>query len=190
MKKIINILLCMLFALTSCTNSHMEFMGIPIDGEVENFVMKMKQKGFKYKSEGGSPAIVEGKFAGYDCAVGIMASKQVVSDIFVVFPNEDSWNLLSSNYYNIKDMLTQKYGTPSNCIEEFQGYTPDDDKSKMNAVEYNRCNYITTYETGKGDIELSIKTMKGIYFNKYFVLLHYRDKINSAKGIGTDIDDL
>ena len=83
--------------------------------------------------------------------------------------------MLSSNYFNLKELLTEKYGEPFESIEEFSSYEPEDDGSKMTQVHLDACKYITNYKTSKGDIQLLIK---GDISNA-FVILAYYDKINS-----------
>ena len=72
-------------------------------------------------------------------------------------------------------MLNEKYGQPSESVEEFSTYEPKDDGSKMIQVQLDACKYVTTYETDKGTIQLSIKGDT----SSAFVILAYFDKINS-----------
>jgi len=82
--------------------------------------------------------------------------------------------LLSSNYFNLKEMLTEKYGQPSDSVETFSPSEPEDDGTKMTVVHLDGCKYVTTYETDKGSIQLSIKGD----MSRAFVILAYFDKIN------------
>jgi hypothetical protein len=84
--------------------------------------------------------------------------------------------------------LTEKYGKPSSNEEKFQSYSePKDDGSKMHQVQFDKCKYHTTYETGKGTIQLSIEH-DGV--TSCFVKLAYFDKINSEKIKKEALDDL
>jgi len=95
----------------------------------------------------------------------------------VIFPEQDTWSALSDNYYSLQEMLTEKYGKPSDNVEKFQGYSqPKDDNSKMYEVKFDNCKYYTTYETGQGTIQLSIEH-DGV--TSCYVMLAYYDKINS-----------
>ena len=161
------------------SSGHLTFKGVPIDGTLDEYVSKMKKSGFIHKDTEDETAILEGDFASYkNCIVGVSTLKQknLVSKIIVVFPDHDTWSSLSSNYFNLKEMLTEKYGNPSECVEKFQSYTPSDDGSKMYKVQLDACKYYTTYETEKGTIQLSIKH-DGV--TRCFVRLVYIDKINS-----------
>jgi hypothetical protein len=121
---------------------------------------------------------LEGDFASYkNCTVGVstLKSKDLVSKIIVLFPDLEIWSSLSSNYFNLKEMLTEKYGQPAESKEVFQSDTPDNDGSKMTYVQLGHCKYYTIYETDKGTIELSIEQIDN---TRTFVKLAYFDKIN------------
>jgi len=161
------------------SSGHLTFKGVPIDGTLDEYVSKMKKSGFTHKDTEDETAILEGDFASYkNCIVGVSTLKQknLVSKIAVVFPDRDTWSSLSSNYFNLKEMLTEKYGKPSECVEKFQSYTPDDDGTKMIKVQLDACKYYTIYESEKGTIQLSIEH-DGL--TRCFVKLTYIDKINS-----------
>lgn len=160
------------------TSQHLTFKGVPIDGTLDKYVSIMKQNGFAMIGTEDGTAMLKGDFASYKgCILGVATTKgkDLVSKITVVFPTQDSWSSLSSNYFNLKAMLTEKYGQPTESIEEFPSYEPEDDGSKMTQVHLDACKYVTTYETEKGSIQLSIKSD----ISSAFVVLIYSDKINS-----------
>jgi len=196
MKKIFSTLIFTVTLLSSIAQSksdsskHLSFKGVPIDGKLAEYVTKMKNAGFTHKGSKDGVAVLEGEFASYkNCIVGVstMKQKDLVSKIGVMFPDRDTWSSLSSNYFNLKALLTEKYGSPSESTEEFQSYTPDDDGSKMAQVQLGACKYYTNYETGKGTIQLSIEH-DGL--THCFVKLAYFDKINSEVVKKQALDDL
>ncbi|GAP43596.1 hypothetical protein TBC1_111752 [Lentimicrobium saccharophilum] len=142
------------------SSDHLTFKGVPIDGTLNEYVAKMKQNGFTLVKIKDGVAILRGDFAASkDCIVGVAALKQedLVSKITVIFPERDTWSSLEGNYFNLKEMLTQKYGEPSECVERFDTYSePRDDNARMHEVEMDKCKYFTIYKTDKGIIELSI----------------------------------
>lgn len=186
MKTIFSSILCLLIIATSFaqnnsdSNEHMTFKGAPIDGTLNDYVLKMKNSGFTHVGTENGIAILKGDFAGYKgCIVGVATLKQkdLVSKIIVILPESDTWSSLSSNYYNLKELLTEKYGEPSDVVEKFDTRTePRDDNSKMYEVGMNRCKYYTTYKTENGSIQLSIENDG---FATSSVRLSYFDKINS-----------
>ena len=111
----------------------------------------------------------------------------MVGKIVVIFPDRETWSSLSSNYFNLKELLTEKYGKSSESVEEFQSYTPDDDGSKMIKVKLDACKYYTTYETEKGTIQLAVEHNDS---GDCFVRLIYLDKINSETVKKQALDDL
>lgn len=186
----------LLFALTTMltfaqTSEHLSFKGVPIDGTLNEYVSKMKQNGFSHLGTEDGTAILNGDFAGYkDCHVGVSTLKQkdLVHKIAVIFPDKKTWSTLSGNYFDLKEMLTEKYGEPSESIEKFDTYSqPRDDNDRMHQVGMDRCKYYSTWNTDKGEIQLSIGNNS---FSSSFVRLAYFDKINSAKIKAKAIDDL
>jgi len=176
--------------LKSDSSKHLTFKGVPINGTLAEYVLKMKKNGFIHKGTKDDIAILEGDFASYNkCIVGVSTIKQMdlVSKIAVLFPDLDTWSSLSSNYYDLKELLTEKYGKSSESVEKFQSYTPEDDGSKIIQVKLGACKYYTNYETEKGTIQLSIEHES---VTRCFIKLVYFDKINSESLKKQALDDL
>lgn len=195
MKKSLLSLILVLTTLLSFaqTSDHLTFKGVPIDGTLEEYVSKMKKSGFSHLGTEDGTALLNGEFAGYkNCYVGVSTLKQkdLVHKIAVIFPDKDTWSTLSGNYFNLKRMLTEKYGKPSDVVEKFDvpSYSqPRDDQDKMYKVKFDNCKYYSIWETDKGEIQLSIDH-NGV--TNCFVKLAYFDKINSEKIKAKAIDDL
>ncbi len=193
MKKLLLSLFLVLTSLISFaqTSDHLTFKGVPIDGTLDEYVSKMKKSGFSHLATEDGIAILKGDFAGYkDCTVGVYTLKQqdLVHKIAVIFPDKDTWSRLSTNYFDLKQMLTEKYGKPSDVVEKFDGYSqPKDDNSKMYEVKFDRCKYYSIWETENGEIQLSIEHNS---VTSCFVRLGYFDRINSEKVKAKAIDDL
>ena len=159
-------------------STHLKFKGVPIDGTLNEFVSRMKRKGFKITDtyEGGTT--LEGDFAGYkDCEVYVstLDNKDLVSRISVAFSSQTTWEYLYGDYKNLKDLLTEKYGKPSSVTETFQNPHIVDDNQRMSAVKGGRCKYETRFQTDKGEIILWIEHETIGYC---YVVLQYKDKIN------------
>lgn len=181
MKKILLLLIIAFLALSSFSqtqpSAHLTFKGVPIDGTLNEFVLKMKDVGFTLLKTDNGFAILNGEFAGYkDCIliVGTLEEKDLVARITVLFPELGNWSPLSYNYFMLKELLTEKYGQPSESVEKFEPYEPGDDGSRMSAVKSDMCKYSTTYDTELGTIVLSIDQRE----SESRVALVYRDKIN------------
>jgi hypothetical protein len=173
------------------SSQHLTFKGVPLDGTLDQYVSKMKQNGFKLLSLDDGVAKLLGDFAGYkDCHVDVSTLKQkdLVHKIGVRFPGKDTWSTLSGNYFDLKQMLTEKYGKASDVVEKFDTYSqPKDDHSKLHEVKFDGCKYYSIWETDKGEIQSSIDH-NGL--TSCFVKLVYFDKINSATVKKQAIDDL
>lgn len=172
-------------------SEHLTFKGVPIDGTLSEYVLKMKSEGFKYLGEQDGTAILQGDFAGFkSCTIGVSTLKtvNVVSTIGVIFPACKDWSSLERDYEYLKSMLTQKYGEPDDVVETFQGRVkPDTNNEKLHELYMDRCTWFSTFVTSKGDIQLSMQ--KGEY-GQYFVLLKYYDKINTETVRSAAMDDL
>ena len=58
------------------TTEHLKFKGVPIDGTLSEYVLKMKQAGFQLIETDDGVAVLEGEFAGYrDCMIGVKTFK-------------------------------------------------------------------------------------------------------------------
>lgn len=195
MKTMATAFTCILLTFSSFSqnqsSAHLTFKGVAINGTLNEFVAKMKLNGFTLVKAEAGVALLMGDFAGYkDCLIGVATQKQkdLVNKITVIFPDKDTWSLLSSNYFTIKDLLKQKYGSPFKCVEKFDtSPEPRDDYYKMHEVGMDRCKYYTIYETENGDIQLSIEHDG---FSSSFVMLSYFDKINTGIMNEKALDDL
>lgn len=173
------------------TQEHLKFKGIPIDGTVSNFVAKLKQKGYTHLTTSDGVALLNGEFAAYkDCTIGVVSSKgrDSVCKVAVMFPAKDTWSALERNYLSLKEMLTTKYGEPSDCVETFQSYSqPTDDNSKMYELRFDRCKYYTVFSTEQGTIQLELGHES---VTRCYVLLSYFDAINQQAVLSDAMDDL
>ncbi len=172
--------------------NHLTFKGVHITGTLRDYVNSMKSVGFRLVSSDNGVARMSGDFAGFKgCTllVSTIDNHDLVCTIDVLFPEQEQWSELHGDYSTLKKMLTQKYGSPSSCVEKFQGMMTkinSDDNSKMFDVKHDGCKYITTFNAPKGRITLRID------HEDYdcFVRLTYADKVNSAAVLSTAMDDL
>ena len=165
----------------SQSSDHLIFKGVPIDGTLNDYVSKMKQEGFTDLGTENGTASLDGDFAGYkNCIISVSTLKQkdLVYKIGAAFPEAKTWSTLSGNYFDLKDMLKEKYGKPSDAIEKFSStILPRDDNDKMYEAKFDRCKYYSIWKTEKGEIQLSIEHESVI---RCYVRLSYVDKINSG----------
>lgn len=142
-------------------NQHMTFKGVPIDGTLNEYVSKMKQDEFTLIEMEDGIATLRGDFAVYkDCRIRVatLKGKDLVSQITVDFPPQQSWTSLSSDYFNLKELFTEKYGDPTESVEKFDSpIEGSDGKRKLLELAMDGCKYYTIYETEKGSIKLTLK---------------------------------
>ena len=193
MKKHLTLFLaCLVFAGNLFAQQHLSFKGVPINGTLKSYTDAMVKAGFHYELTQDGTALLTGDFAGYKgCTVGVSTLKNldVVSRIAVLFPEKETWSAVLGDYEHLKNMLTVKYGTPSDSQEKFTGYIGDyDNYLVMDALKDGEYVWYTTFTTELGDIELSI--MSGTKYNTAMVRLSYYDKANSEKVRSAAMDDL
>ncbi|MCM1079665.1 MAG: hypothetical protein NC344_10320 [Bacteroidales bacterium] len=162
-------------------NTHLKFKGVPIDGALETFVTRMKHKGFKYEgSTEDGYEVLTGEFAGSkNCSIYVatLDNQDLVSRIYVKFPERERWEYLYGEYEELKKMLTEKYGKPSSCTEKFLTFSTKTDSDKMRAVDFGECKYESCFNVNNGEIVLWIEH-EG--FSTCYVMLLYKDKANTT----------
>lgn len=189
MKKIILSLLLLICTICSAQTNHMKFKGIPMEGTLNSFVQKLKNKGFTYLGQHDGTAILQGEFAAIKgCTIGVsrFSDRDQVNLVGVIFPEEKSWNGISNSYYHLKDMLTVKYGTPES-IEHFSDREPSTDFLKFHAILNDECNYISEFFCENGKIQLTIKKQN---YDSAAIILRYIDKANADETHKKVMDDL
>ena len=186
---IFTILMSAIVAVSSAQTTHMKFKGIPMEGTLNSFVQKLKDKGFTYLGHQDGMALLKGEFAATKgCTVGVarFSDRDQVNLVAVIFPEEETWNGITKSYYGLKDMLTEKYGNPES-IEEFSDREPSDDFLKFHALLRDECNFISEFACEGGKIQL---TMKKQDYNSAAVILRYIDKANADETRKKVLDDL
>lgn len=104
-------------AFTAVNAQHLKFMGIPIDGTINNFQTKLSQKGFSISSYNKSAPIGVRQFVGNftnkkaQIVVFYNAKTKIVYKVRVAFEEDFDENSDAKNSFNYyKELLTQKYG--------------------------------------------------------------------------------
>lgn len=190
MKKMFLSLLLCFASLAMVAQEHMTFKGVPIDGTLDEMVVKLRAKGFYLMSKENGTAIMTGDFAGYkDVQIAVLTMEEVgeVNAVAVLFAERENWSSIENDYNHLKGMLTEKYGEPSRVIEEFQSNHLDKNNFKFIYLTSDRCTWASVFETAKGDIELF---MQKIDYSSATVVLKYYDKTNTDAVRSSAMDDL
>jgi len=184
------LVICALISFAQNESEHLTFKGVPIDGTLREYIEKMKNAGFEYVGEENKTANLQGEFAGFkECTIVVstLKFKDLVNSIGVIFPANEKWWVVEKNYKDLKSMLIQKYGEPSECVEKFKEYTPSTNSGKIMKLMNNEYSWFSTFSTPKGNIQLSIAYQLSI---GCFVTLKYSDKINTESIRSHAINDL
>ena len=67
-----------------------------------------------------------GKFCDLEgCTIVVRIKRNTICGTTVIFPQSEEWKDLKNRYIYFKSILIQRYGNPTKCEEEFQGYSED-----------------------------------------------------------------
>lgn len=188
MKKILTLLFVSLICSVGYAQ-HLKFKGIPLEGTLTDFVSQLKAKGFTYAGTEDGIALLQGEFAGYkNCIVGVatFSGTQNVCKVVSLFPEQETWAAVSKDYYSLKGLLTEKYGEPVS-VEKFHREYVDSDSSKRHAILHGEADFVSTFTTEGGKIELTIKKADTLTLR---IVLSYFDDENSSKVRQQIMDDL
>ena len=141
------------------SSTHLFFEGIPIEGSVEEFGKKLKEKGFTQVDE--TDSIKEFKFIGNVnpfglCSVFLTPNPNIgdIAAVILSLPKADnSWIALSVAYTKAKDVLEQQYGKPFFTMDTFNSEEqPVTDAEKIKELKHGNCKYITVYTAVGGSM--------------------------------------
>ena len=189
MKKIISIMVMLLFSASLMAQEHLSFKGIPITGNLSSFCQQLKNKGFTMLGKSGNVTVLEGLFTGQKSTV-VVTSTDNGEDVFavaVIFGSDSAWNKLVKTYDYYKDLYTRKYGTPTISKEENPS-TDNSNTALMFSLNEGQAVYASLWEVTGGEIELSIQKAEGSL--QGMVVIRYRDKQNVKEKIESDMEEI
>jgi len=175
-------LLSLLLVFTQCNFSHLRFEGIPIDGPIEPFVQKLKEKGFKPMEKWEEMQCLKGTFAGKsNCQVFVLRNvkRDVVYRVVVCMPFRDNWEQIERDYQYLQRYYIKKLGAPDEFHSNFEvsrEVERDEDKWKLLCAD--KCNYTSTWEVDGGKIYLEMSHIEDENENCVRVLFY--DKVNDV----------
>lgn len=185
MKKIISVLFALCLCMAASAQQHMKFMGIPLDGTVDNFALKLKAKGVTYdatksKATGSGGRVFSGKFMGENATISVLynpKSKIVFSAaVEMQYPTVESARI---PFLNLTESLQQKY--PNTTPEENRG--PD---GEFIGMAFNILD-----ETGDNSIGFILQSLKTSSFGSgVSICLMYTDMDNFEKSEAIFNEDL
>lgn len=187
MKKIISVLFAFCVCLSLSAQEHMKFMGIPLNGTVDNFTLKLKAKGVTYdaaKSKILPPGskLYNGTFMGEKATfvVYFNAKSKVVFGVMVDM-SYSSTELAYIPFKNIAEQLLKKY--PKSVYEANK-----DSKGDANGLTFSIPNEAETKRIG-----IIIQTLcpsKSLLKDDCTINLTYTDVENFQKSETINNEDL
>lgn len=183
-----------------------KFKGIEITGTVDQFGAKLSSQGFTFFMKESNFSIYQGRFAGKnDCIIFLIPvenSKDIASVNVAFGLNIDddevhcyeTWEKLLSDYEDLKELLTEKYGEPT---EKNTGFSKDAYTAtsylKLSAVKEGQCDYYAKWGNEDSDkmvVELSITGGKSMGLSCATITLQYKNVEKSKDSRKEIIDDL
>ena len=125
MKKIISVFFVLCLCMAASAQQHMKFMGIPLDGTIDDFSMKLRSKGVTYDAAESKAA---GKGIRKFC--GTFMGEMATFTVFYNYKSKIVFSAVAELYYptvesahtpfvNLNDQLQQKY--PDATCKEYTG---------------------------------------------------------------------
>lgn len=178
MKTALSIALFMLFTfgITKAQSGHLSFKNIPINGTLNEFVEKLKNDDFILSEINDNIATMKGTFVNKSCELYIVSSPKtnIVWKVIVYLPKDENWYSLKIDYKNYKDQFIKKYGKQDKSYEFFSKPYYEGDGYEIQALNKEKCTYISFWEMSEGSIFVSISKYSQISFT-------YEDAINVKK---------
>lgn len=180
MNKVFSVLFALFICVTISAQSHMKFMGIPLDGTIDNFALKLKAKGVTYdaeKSKAAGPGVrvFNGMFMSQNATIKVAYNpkSRMVFTAFVELqcPTEKSARI---SFLDLTESLKQKY--PNATCEEH--LDPDGDFFGM---AFNIPD--ETGDNSIGSILQSLKTSSSGYGISIFLMYTDMDNFQKSEAI-------
>lgn len=153
--------------------THFTFKDIPINGSLNQFVTRLIKQNFKLIETSDHDALLTGRFAEKEVNILVQASSKTVYSVTVMYPKQTSWKAIKTQYENIKEILTAKYGKAKEIIEKFDDPKYEKYSLELLALSQDKCDYMAHFitNTGNGMIRLNIS-------NDANLVINYVDAIN------------
>ena len=170
---------------------HMRFKGTPIDGDLGTFCGKLADRELLYLGSRNGIGILQGKFAGIDDVnVFVYTSNKLIWKVSVLFPANENWQQMKTQYLLFKKSLIQKYYVKPVCTEYFPAHTPEGTGREHNAFKDETAVWKSVYSLDDGTIILSVKATPQGGKGKMNLLLEYEDGLNKILKDNAFMEDL
>lgn len=135
------------------------FNGVSISGNLQTCVSNFKQKGFTFVKYNPYGATMSGMVSNKQVELYIVVTpkSKTVCKVAVYFPKRNNWSNLYTEYSDMKDLLTAKYGDPDLNVEKFLYPYELGDGFETTAISTEKCDYTTIWlDRGNTNIVVEI----------------------------------
>jgi hypothetical protein len=167
-----------LFLTISQISFGQKFSGIPIDGNIKNFIESMKLKGYILENFDGRIATFKGKIDNENVRIYVFSSHQtkIVFKLNVFYEKKETFDELKTQMDRIKLVIETKYGASSNCVSNYKYPYEEGDGYELNALILNKLDYVCFWLDIKDNPNFNI-SLELTSFQK--VLLTYENVANT-----------
>lgn len=138
---------------------HLDFKGVSISGDLETFKSKLEEIGFRCEYSNDNHTRMSGEYAGRKVNLSILITSMTkLVYLLLIDIKEDDWQNSKELYNSIRDQLSEKYGAPSEVIEEFEEPYEDGDGYEFDALTMGQGSYFSNYHLSQGRICLAINS--------------------------------
>lgn len=186
---LLSLLFCLFTTIASAQNGHLKFMGIPLDGTINEFSAKLAAKGCRVNAIAKQTPVgvrtFDGVFMGKEALIHIYYTP-ITKNVYrakacIRLEDEDAIKLL---YEDTKKLLVDKYTGFQKTRSDYGYESWSLAVSRYSNDEefiWNRC---------FGEIDLYITKHDNSYPTRYFLHIDYTDQINDDKNENAMQDDL
>ena len=147
--------------------NYIYFNGIKIDGHIDDFKIKLKEKGYIFQSTDKNISSFKGEFLNQQVEILVVNSPttKIVWKVAIYFPEYDytsSWYTIKNDYNTLKEQLKNKYGNYSNDYNFFSTPYKEGDGYEIQAIKMNKCTYYTLWEQKDNAVSIEISKLLSI----------------------------
>jgi hypothetical protein len=125
-------------------------MGMSVSGPVAAFNAQLKTKGFTLDvlQTEGDLYVFTGTISTKDVEIVVITTptSKLVKKLVVFYPKQESWYSLKSQFNDVVEVITKKYGKPDDNYAFFQSPYEEGDGYEMTAVGTENCFYLYAWK--------------------------------------------
>lgn len=125
-----------------------EVMGVPIEGDVNLAKQKFLDKGFKDGKNVDGGIHLSGRLMNRDVNLYLITTPKTKQfcKAAIFFDEQTSWSALKSDFTELEEILTKKYGKPYDTFKFFDSPYKEYDGHETTAVKVGKCNFFTIWK--------------------------------------------